>query len=120
MINIKDIVLDTERTYLRLFNEEDFDNLYLLSSNKNVMRYFSERLDAEKTRAFLEEIIKNYKLFGHCFWAAYLKDSHSFIGMCGLLSQKINNKVETEIAYRILDGYWNVGFATELAIACKD
>lgn len=40
--------------------------------------------------------------------------------MCGLLSQSIHDNVETEIAYRILDSYWNEGFATELAIACKD
>ncbi|AOY76566.1 hypothetical protein [Clostridium formicaceticum] len=48
MIHDKDIVLETERIYLRYFNEEDFDNLYLLSSNKNVMRFFREILDVAR------------------------------------------------------------------------
>ena len=76
MINDKDIVLKTERMYLRHFNEEDFDNLYLLVSNKSVMRYFPEILDMEKTRALLAAIIKHYELYGYCFWAASLKKTY--------------------------------------------
>ncbi|SET18077.1 Protein N-acetyltransferase, RimJ/RimL family [Natronincola peptidivorans] len=120
MTNRKDILLQTERLYLRHFYEDDFDNLYLLSSNENVMRFFPEVLDVKQTKELLNRIIESYGLYGHCFWAAFLKDSDTFIGMCGLLHQKINHRVETEIAYRILDDYWNQGFATESAIACKN
>jgi RimJ/RimL family protein N-acetyltransferase len=49
-----------------------------------------------------------------------LRNGKAFIGIAGLLHQEIDGNVEAEISYRIKPEYWNCGFATEAAQACKD
>ena len=51
--------------------------------------------------------------------ALILKDSNKLIGHAGLLTQKIDNKVELEVAYSLLPKYWRKGYATEAALKCK-
>ncbi len=48
------------------------------------------------------------------------KQSNTFIGQCGLLTQEIDNKIETEIGYHILPKYWGKGYATEAAKKFRD
>ena len=48
-----------------------------------------------------------------------LKPEDQFVGIAGLLYQKIDNEPETEISYRMLEGHWKKGYATEAATACK-
>ena len=51
--------------------------------------------------------------------ALLLKDCHTLIGHAGLLTQKINQKIELEVAYSLLPKYWKKGYATEAALKCK-
>jgi len=43
------------------------------------------------------------------------KQTNKFIGQCGLLTQEIDHKSETEIGYHIIPEYWSKGYATEAA-----
>jgi len=47
------------------------------------------------------------------------KNTGTFIGLCGLLVQQIDQNQELEIAYSLLPKYWKKGYATEAAQACK-
>jgi len=51
--------------------------------------------------------------------ALFLKDSNTLIGLCGVLLQQVNGKIEFEIGYSILPKYWRQGFAFEAAEKCK-
>ena len=51
--------------------------------------------------------------------ALLLKDSQTLIDHAGLLTQKIDNKVELEMAYSLLPDYWQKGYATEATLKCK-
>ena len=42
-----------------------------------------------------------------------------FVGLCGLLTQEVDGKMELEIGYHLLPGQWHKGFATEAAVFCK-
>ena len=39
----------------------------------------------------------------------------NFIGICGLLTQEIDEKKEIEVGYHILKKFWGQGYATEAA-----
>jgi ribosomal-protein-alanine N-acetyltransferase len=43
------------------------------------------------------------------------KNTHTFIGLCGLLLQGVDGKKEIEVGYHVLKKYWGQGYATEAA-----
>ena len=84
------------------------------------MKHFPDILSYDETRKMIQKIIDQYTDYGYCFWKVLLKPDDQFIGIAGLLHQEIDNVAETEISYRILPEYWNKGYATEAAKACKN
>ena len=111
-------IITTERLYLEKITETHFEALYSLLSNKEVQKYFPSTLSREETRQFYQKIQKQYLNDGFCFLAVIEKQNDEFLGICGLLKQEIDNKVETEIGYRFLNKHWGNGFATEAVKGC--
>lgn len=52
---------------------------------------------------------------GSCF-----KEGDTFIGDCGITMQNIDGVRLPEIGFHIIKEYWNKGYATEAASACKE
>lgn len=48
------------------------------------------------------------------------KKSGLLVGHAGLLTQKIEDTIELEVAYSLLPQHWKKGFATEAALKCKE
>jgi len=84
------------------------------------MRYFPAMMNYDETNQMIDKILNQYAKYGYCFWKLLLRDKNEFIGIAGLLHQEIDGNVETEISYRIGPKYWNMGYATEAAQACKE
>jgi len=101
-------------------NKSDADSFFQLTSNLQVMRYLPKALNYIENSQMIEKILDQYEKQGYCFWKLMLRDGTEFIGIAGLLHQVIDGNVETEISYRIKPQYWNFGFATEAAQACKE
>lgn len=120
LMNKEKIILQTERLYLRKFNEKDVENLLKITADEDVMRFFPSTMNRAETQKFLHQIIEAYERDGHSFWAAELKDANDFVGMVGLLSQQVDGINEIEIAYRVVKKYWRQGFASEAAQACRN
>jgi len=112
------IIFETDRLILEAIQEKHFSDLYNLLSNENVHKYFPKALDKEESLEFYDKIQKRYIEDGFYFWAVIRKTDRAFIGICGLLKQMIDNQVETEVGYRILDTYWGNGYGTEAANGC--
>jgi [ribosomal protein S5]-alanine N-acetyltransferase len=113
--------LITETSHLKLIKvaDSDSDLIFLLTGNKKVMEFFPGVLSYEETQQMVQKILHQYAECGYCFWKVLLKPDDQFIGIAGLLHQEIDNEAETEISYRMLPEYWNNGYATEAAKACK-
>ena len=113
------LITETKRLKLIEVTGRDVKSIFLLTGNEKVMEHFPKVFNYEDTQKMVLKILHQYTEYGYCFWKVLLKQSDQFVGIAGLLYQEINNVPETEISYRILPEYWNKGYATEAAKACK-
>ncbi len=114
---MKSIFLETNRLLLKFTRADDFQNLMVLRSDPNVMRYIGDGTthQASQVEHFLKTALAYQKRHGIGFCSVFEKDSGKFIGQAGLFHLGFDeNKKDIEIAYRLLPDYWNKGYATEL------
>ncbi len=106
--------LESQRFVLTQMSEADIDDLFLLFSNPQVVRYydldtFSERQQAVKLLNLLET---RYNNGTGIRWAIRQRDTHEFLGTCGYNSwnEKMHNAT---IGYDVKSAHWGKGIATE-------
>ena len=114
------MLLQTARIFLREFTYDDFDSLFEILSDAEVMKYYPKPFDAERVKGWIEWNLQNYKQYGFGLWAVCLKDSGKMIGDCGITIQNIDGELLPEIGYHIHKDFWRQGFATEAATAVRD
>jgi [ribosomal protein S5]-alanine N-acetyltransferase len=111
-------ILRTARMTFRQFCHEDFESLYTLDSNPEVMKYISDGvpMKEEQVKSALTRIINRYEEWTHYgIWAATISETNEFIGWFAFKPlPKIN---EIEVGYRLLPKYWGKGLATEGTVA---
>ena len=112
--------LETERLYLREMTLQDFDALYLVLSDKDIMRHYPYTFDAERIRNWITGNIERYRTLGFGLWAVCLKETGEMIGDCGLTMQMINGQIKPEIGYHIRANQQRNGYAKEAAAAVRD
>lgn len=112
-------IIETERLYLRELVFEDAEELSKVLSDPESMQFYPEPFSREKVERWIEWNLTNYKTNKHGLWAVILKDGEKFIGDCGITMQKIDGETVPEIGFHILKDYWNNGYASEAALACK-
>lgn len=115
--------IKSERLNFRKYNDDDFDYLFSLLSDPEMVRYIGEgkTRDREGTKDFLEWIYDTYNA-GTDIGLMVLEDKESNqpIGHAGIVPQKISGVDELEIGYWISREHWGKGYATEAAKALRD
>jgi RimJ/RimL family protein N-acetyltransferase len=106
--------METARLQLRQFTLDDFDDLFRLYSDAEVMKYLSLRT-REQTQASLHKHIQHWQQHNFGMWAVIHKDSSKLIGRCGL--GFLENTPEVELGYVFDKSYWNMGLGTEASQA---
>jgi len=114
------MIIETERLVLREMNMDDFDSLYKVLSDNEIMQHYPYSFDEARVRAWIERNIERYRIFGFGLWAVCLKESKEMIGDCGLTMQMIGNTIKPEIGYHIRRDMQKKGFAREAASAVRD
>jgi RimJ/RimL family protein N-acetyltransferase len=114
------IFLETKRLILKPPQISDLDNLIMLRSDPEVMKYIDDGSVHTKTRVerFLSIAIAYQKKHGFGFCSVFEKETGEFIGQAGLFHKGFyDEQPNIELAYRLHKKYWGRGYATELAKA---
>ena len=112
--------IDSERLFLREMTMDDFDALYKVLADKEIMQHYPYSFDEERVRAWIQRNMDRYKEFGFGLWAVCLKETGEMIGDCGLTLQNIEGEMLPEIGYHIRAGQQRKGYAREAAAAVRD
>jgi len=111
-------VLETERLILRQFTVDDAQFILTLVNEPSFLRYIGDKKirSLEDARQYiLTGPVASYERHGFGLCLVELRDSHTAIGMCGLL--KRGELPEPDIGFALLPEFWNKGFAFEAAAA---
>ena len=114
------MIIETERLFLREMDENDFDALYEVLADADIMQHYPYTFDENRVRNWIQRNIERYRIFGFGLWAVCLKETGEMIGDCGLTMQFINGEIKPEIGYHIRADKQKNGYAQEAAIAVRD
>ena len=111
-------VLETERLILRHFNPNDAPFILALLNEPSFLRYIGDKkirtLD-DARQYIVNGPAASYDQHGFGLYQVELKDSHTPIGMCGLLKRE--ELPQPDIGFAFLPDFWHQGFAFEAADA---
>ena len=114
------MMIETARLVLRELTEEDFEALYSVLADADIMRHYPYAFDEDRVRNWIARNIERYRVLGFGLWAVCLKETGEMIGDCGLTMQLINGQIRPEIGYHIRRDRQRNGYAGEAAIAVRD
>ncbi len=112
--------IETERLFLREMTEGDFDALYTILGDSDIMEHYPYTFDAAWVRNWIIKNQERYRVFGFGLWAVCLKESGTMIGDCRLTMQNINGTILPEIGYHIARTHQHRGYAKEASRAVLD
>jgi RimJ/RimL family protein N-acetyltransferase len=112
------IVLETERLILRGMDLADAPFILALLNEPSFLRFIGDKKvrtvqDAEQY--ILNGPVASYNRNGFGLSLVELKETHTPIGMCGLL--KRDELPHADIGFAFMPDFWNKGFAYEAAAA---
>ena len=111
-------ILETPRLIIRYFSIRDLEALVPILGDAKVMEFSIIGVhDKKQIRQFIEQRLLSYLTSGFGLYALIYKQNQELIGYCGFFVQKIGDRQEVEIGYRLASKYWGQGLATEAARA---
>ena len=116
----KGVLLETERLFLREMDRNDYDVLYRVLADTEIMRHYPYTFDEARVRAWIERNMDRYREHGFGLWAVCLKDTGEMIGDCGLTLQNIEGEMLPEIGYHIRRDHQHKGYGKEAALAVRN
>ena len=114
------MIIETERLFLREMKESDFDALYKVLADSDIMQHYPYAFDENRVINWIQRNIERYRIFGFGLWAVCLKETGEMIGDCGITLQLIDGQIKPEIGYHIRADKQRNGYAKEAAIAVRD
>ena len=113
-------ILETERLVLREMTPDDFDALYAVLADSDIMQHYPYTFDEARVRGWIERNMERYQKDGFGLWAVVLKETGEMIGDCGLTLQSIEGEMLPEIGYHIRRDCQRRGYASEAGRAVRD
>lgn len=107
-------IFETDRLQIRRLTLSDLPDYQSMQGNAEVMKYTTGvPITSEESADDLAEIIARYDAARNETWIwAVTTIAGDFVGTCALFK---NEMQESEIAYRLLESYWGLGYGQEIA-----
>ena len=125
-------MIETERLLLRRPTAEDAPDYAAIWSDPEVVRFLSgETWDLDRAKRAIERMLRHWEWFGTGLFTVVRREDERILGRVGFLLwdasrwmnglfERIEPPFETEIGWTLGREYWNRGYATEAAVACRD
>lgn len=114
------MILETERLYLREMNQDDFQSLCKILQDEETMYAYEGAFSDAEVQEWLDRQMSRYQQWEFGLWAVILKETNEMIGQCGLTMQPWKDKKVLEVGYLFQRIHWHKGYAVEAARACKE
>lgn len=114
------VCIESARLLLRQMTPDDFDALYAVLGDSDIMQHYPYTFDEARVRNWIARNLERYRIFGFGLWAVTRKDTGEMIGDCGLTMQQIDTMIKPEIGYHIRRDCQRMGYGSEAARACRD
>lgn len=114
------MILETERLYLRELTQEDYPSLCRILQDEETMYAYEGAFCDKEVQEWLDRQISRYRRWGFGLWVVVLKETDQMIGQCGLTMQPWKGEEVLEVGYLLERNFWHRGYATEAARACRD
>lgn len=112
------IPMETQRLTLREMTTTDYDALYAVLADSDIMQHYPYTFDEARVQRWIATNQARYRECGFGLWAVCLKETGEMIGDCGLTLQIINGRPRPELGYHIAKAHQRQGYAKEASRAC--
>ena len=112
------MIIETERLFLREMDQNDYEALYAVLADSDIMEHYPYTFDEARVRSWITRNMDRYRKDGFGLWAVVLKETGEMIGDCGITMQNIHGQQLPEIGYHIRGDQRRKGYASEAAAAC--
>lgn len=110
-------MISSKRLKFKYIEKEDFDSLYEILKDPEVMYAWEHDFTEEDVNAWIEKRCALYELFGYDYFLATDKLTGKVVGQIGILDEIVNGEHITGIGYILKKEFWHKGLATEGAEA---
>ncbi len=110
--------LESARLSTRQLTIDDIGPWTDFFRDKDAVELFPEfgvKSNEARSKQWIERQLTRYANKRYGLQAIMEKGTKNFVGMCGLLSQEVDGKMEIEVGYHMFKKYWGKGYAPEAA-----
>lgn len=124
--------LETERLILRLPERRDLDGYAPIFGDSTVVRFLGGTVQTRnEVAAAIGRMLRHWQVHGIGLFSVVRKEDDRLLGRVGFLlwdpdrwlnalHSELNGPIETELGWTLGREFWNRGYATEAALACRD
>jgi [ribosomal protein S5]-alanine N-acetyltransferase len=111
------LLLETDRTFMRPFADEDLIDLCAILGDPLVMQHTAtgRPKTPSLTASYLYSQQDHQEIHGFSLWAVFRRSDQRLIGQCGLARMRMTG--ETALGYTLAQDCWGMGYGTETTIA---
>ena len=111
-------ILETPRLFLREMTDGDFDALYAVLADSDIIQHYPYTFDETRVAGWIRKNRERCRVFGFGLWAVCLRENGRMIGDCGLTMQTVNGTILPELGYHIARPFQRRGYGKEACRAC--